>query len=61
MGQLREGEQMLLATRGDEPALPADRIGLRVEERIVGGEPPIAPVAHLSVDHGWVVPTRPAD
>jgi hypothetical protein len=59
--QLREGEEMLLVARGNEPALPADRVGLRVEERIVGGKSPAAPVAHLGVDHGCFLPAdRPA-
>jgi hypothetical protein len=58
VGQLREGEEMLLPASGNEPALAADRIRLRVEERIVGGESPAAPVAHLGVDHGSFVPAE---
>ena len=47
---------MLLAARGDQPALPRYGIGLHVEERVIGVELPAAQVAHLGVLPGCVIP-----
>jgi hypothetical protein len=49
---------VVIAARGNQPALLRRRIGLQVEERVIGVEPPTAPVTDLCVEHGCVMPIR---